>query len=131
VHWSRPGDSSVGREMLNLLFIFLICSNAFCCWDLQGFLVKDGQTWKFHQKVQREKKHTIPLGAYLFSFELTEKKDKQIKLSYQIHKKQSLQLELISQGQDEHLFLKKEHHIFTKAENDQTHPIISMILREI
>lgn len=133
MHRCGPRDRSVGGEMLKrsiaLLGLFL-SFNLFACWNVEGEVAVDGETYKINQKFVHEKEYSLPMGSFIFSLKIIPGKNKTHELQYKLVEKKKLNLVLITQGEEE-ITEKTQKEIFAKGEEGQPHSIITIKITNI
>lgn len=120
--------------MLNkflILFLFTFSTNVLACWQVDGSLAIDGETFKFNQKVEHKKEYLFPLGNFILKFSLYPVDKKNTTLKYVVEEKKDMRLQLITKGEEENIKLNKARDIFAKGEEGQPNSIITVVLRNI
>ena len=119
--------------MLKTAFTFLLIlfsGNAFSCWQVDGSLAIDGETFKFNQKVEHNKEYLFPLGNFILKFTLVPD-GKNTTMNYVVDERKDSKLVLITKGSEENIREKIKRDIFAKGEEGQPNTIITVKLRNI
>lgn len=115
-----------------ILFSFFSFSiNAFACWQVDGSLAVDGETFKFNQKIEHKKEYLFPLGNFILRFTLNPVDKKNTLMKYVVEEKKNLKLQLITKGEEENIKENVTRDIFAKGEEGQPNSIITVKLRNI
>lgn len=113
------------------LFILAFSLEAFACWQVDGSLAVDGETFKFNQKVEHKKEYAFPLGNFILRFTLNPVDKVNTTMNYIVEDKKNLKLVLITKGEEEGIKEKVSRDIFAKGEEGQPNSIITIKLRKI
>lgn len=117
------------KRSIALLGLFL-SFNLFACWNVEGEVAVDGETYKINQKFVHEKEYSLPMGSFIFSLKIIPGKNKTHELQYKLVEKKKLNLVLITQGEEE-ITEKTQKEIFAKGEEGQPHSIITIKITNI
>lgn len=129
--WS--GYRCLGGKMLKksiALLGLLLSFNLFACWNVEGEVAVDGETYKINQKFVHNKEYSLPMGSFIFSLKIVPGKSKTHEIKYKLVEKKKLSLVLITQGDDE-ITEKTQKEIFAKGEEGQPNSIITIKITDI
>jgi hypothetical protein len=131
VYWCRTRHRRLGGKMLKLVSIFFIffSVSALACWRLEGTFAVDGQEWNISQKIEINKEQSFGFDFFILNVKIIKEKQNKI-LHYSIYLKQNLDLQLVSQGEEE-IENKKMKTIFAKGKEKHPHSIINLKLTNI
>ncbi len=133
MYWSGPGYSGIGGAMLKksvTLLGLLLSFNLFACWNVEGEVAVDGETYKIHQKFIHDKEYSLPMGNFIFSLKIIPGKNKNHEIQYKLVEKKKLNLVVITKGEDE-ITEKAQKEIFAKGEEGQPNSIITIKITNI
>lgn len=116
-------------KYLALVLIFVSYS-ALACWKVEGSFAVDGETYKFHQKVEHDKDYKFPGAHFILSMKLKKIDKKNSEITYKIEEKKGLKLVLITEGEDE-VIVGNNKEIYAKGEEGQPNSIIILKLTDI
>lgn len=118
------------RKIL-VLSLLTFSFNAFACWQVDGSLAVDGETFKFNQKIEHKKEYLFPLGNFILRFTLYQVDKNNSTMKYVVEEKKNLKLQLITKGEEENIKENVKRDIFAKGEEGQPNSIITVKLRNI
>lgn len=129
--WTR--DRSIGGKMLKILaviFSFILALNVWACWKVEGNLAVDGETFKLNQKFVHGKDYSFPMGSFILSLSIHQRKNGNNVVKYLLQEKKGASLVLVTKGEEE---IKNESSkdIFAKGEEGQPNSIITLKINHI
>lgn len=113
-----------------ILLGLLLSFNLWACWNVEGEVAVDGETYKINQKFAHDKEYSLPMGSFIFSLKIIPGKNKTHEIQYKLVEKKKLNLVLITKGDDE-ITEKAQKEIFAKGEEGQPNSIITIKITNI